>query len=139
MVKTIDMQTIRHLNLFENVTRVNTRFCLKYDNGIIFCVPKSLVLKAVGRDGENIRKISMITKRRVKIIAKPRGIEDVKYFIGSVISPITFKNIDVRGNEIIITAGGIQNKAALLGRNKQRFLDLQRVVRDFFEKELRIV
>ena len=31
MVKTIDMQEMRYLNLFEQITRVRTRFCFKYN------------------------------------------------------------------------------------------------------------
>jgi hypothetical protein len=40
MVKTLDMQDIRHLNLFNQITKINTRYCFEYNETLIFCVPK---------------------------------------------------------------------------------------------------
>lgn len=138
MVNTIDMQDIRHLNLFERITQIRTRFCFKYNETIIFCVPKKLISKAVGENGKNVRKMNEILGRRIKIIANPNGIEDSGIFISSVVSPVTFKGIEIKNNELIITAGN-QSKAALIGRNRRRLIELQKIVKDFFDKELRIV
>lgn len=138
MINTIDMQDMRHINLFEKVTKISTRFCFNYNENIIFCVPKKLVPKAVGDNGKNVRQLGEILRRRIKIVSAPRGIEDAKIFFESVVSPTTFKDLEVRGNEIIINAGS-QNKAALIGRNRRRLLELQKIARDFFGKDLRIV
>jgi transcription antitermination factor NusA-like protein len=138
MVNTIDMQDLRHLNLFVKVTRVPTRFCFSYNNALIFCVPKNKVSQSIGKNAENIRKIGGIIKRRVKVIQKPEGIEDAKWFIEKIVSPVEFKDLEVKGNEMILTAGQ-QSKAALLGRNKRRLLEMQGIVKDYFGKEFRIV
>ena len=138
MVNTIDMQDMRHINLFERVTKISTRFCFSYNENIVFCVPRKLVSKAVGDNGKNVKQLGEILRRRIKIVSAPRGIEDVRYFFESVISPTTFKDLEVKNNEIIINAGS-QNKAALIGRNRRRLLELQKIARDFFGKELRIV
>mgnify|MGYP001602893018 FL=1 len=138
MVNTIDMQDMRHLNLFEKITRIRTRFCFKYNENIIFCVPKNFVSKAVGEGGKNVKKLGEILRRRIKIITAPNGIEDARVFFESVVSPTTFKELEVKGNEIIITAGS-QSKAALIGRNKRRILELQKIAQDFFGKELKVV
>jgi len=138
MGSTIDMQGIRHLNLFEKITRIRTRFCFKYNENIIFCVPKQLVFRAVGEQGKNVRKLGEILRKRIKIISSPSGIEDAKTFFAAVVNPTTFKDLEVKENEIIINAGS-QSKAALIGRNKRRLLELQQIANDFFSKELRIV
>ena len=44
----------------------------------------------------------------------------------------------MNSREIVITAGGTQNKAALLGRNKQRLLEMQNIVKGFFGKDYRV-
>ena len=132
------MQGMRHLNLFERVTRIRTRFCFKYNENIIFCVPKQLVFKAVGEQGKNVRKLGEILRKRIKIVNSPLGIEDAKTFFGAVVSPTTFKDLNFNDDEIIITAGS-QSKAALIGRNKRRLLELQNIASDFFGKELRII
>ncbi len=149
------MQDMRYLNLFGRVTQVNTRFCFKYNEGLVFCVPKPMIFKAVGKGASNIRKLNEILGKKIKIIASPRGIEDAKSFIESIVKPVTFKGLEVKDNtqtgipkegtrtsneasEIVLTAG-MQSKAALIGRNKRRLLEMQKIVHDFFGKEFRII
>lgn len=138
MIKTINMQDMRHLNLFSRITRVNTRFCFEYNNAIIFCVPRAMVSRAIGEKGKNIRELSYILRKRIKVIPQPRGIGDAKQFIENIVRPIIFKGLEVDNNEMIINAGGTQSKAMLLGRNKRRLLEMQDIVKDFFGKELRV-
>jgi len=138
MVSTIDMQDMRYLNLFGKITRVSTRYCFKYNQALVFCVPKKLISKALGKNAENARQMSKILNKRIKIIAIPRDIKDAKVFISSIVSPVTFKALEIAPEEIILTAGN-QSKAALIGRNKRRFLEMQKIVKDFFKKEFRIV
>ena len=138
MVSTIDMQDMRYLNLFGKITRVSTRYCFKYNQALVFCVPKKLISKALGKNAENARQMSKILGKRIKIIAVPRDIKDAKAFISAIVSPVTFRELEVTPDEIVLTAGS-QSKAALIGRNKRRFIEMQKIVRDFFKKEFRIV
>lgn len=138
MVNVIDRKDIRYLNLFSNVTRIPTKYCFEYNNVIIFCVPRKLLRKAVGEDAKNLRKISEIIRKRVKVVAIPESVEDARGFIEAVISPFTFRDFEISGNEIIVTGGGSQNKAALIGRNKKRLQEMQEIIRDFFKKDFRI-
>jgi len=110
--------------LFEKITRVNTRFCLKYNETIIFCVPKHLV--------------SMVLRKKIKIIPTPQGIQHARKFIEIIANPVTFKDLEIKDDEIILTAGS-QSKAALIGRNKRRLLEMQKIVKEFFGKEFRII
>lgn len=126
------------MNLFGKVTRVSTRFCFKYNEFVIFCVPRALLSKAIGEGGKNIRHISEIIRKRVKIIPRPNGIKDIKSFIEAIVKPVTFKDLEVKDNEVILTAGS-QSKAALIGRNKRRLLEMQKIVRDYFGKEFKII
>jgi hypothetical protein len=139
MTSTINMQDMRYLNLFGKVTRVDTRFCFFYNDTIYFCVPKPLLSRAVGQNGRNVKEISTILGKKIKIIPIPAGIQHAKPFIETIIFPVTFKNLEVSDKEIIITAGNMQNKAALIGRNKVRLVEMQKIVHDFFGKEFRII
>ena len=51
-------------------------------------------------------------------------------------TPVT--QADLAANEIILNAG-MQSKAALIGRNKRRLLEMQKIVHDFFGMEFRII
>lgn len=138
MVNTIDMQDIRQLNLFERMTNVRTRFCFHYNDAIFFCVPRRLIRKAVGENGDNVKNISRIIKKKVKIIPMPDGIKDAKRFIESIVSPVTFKDFQIANDEIVISANR-QSKAALIGRNRRRFNEMQKILKNFFGKDLKIV
>ncbi|OYT36855.1 hypothetical protein B6U91_00200 [Candidatus Pacearchaeota archaeon ex4484_71] len=138
MANTIDMQGMRYINLFSKITRVNTRYFFKYNDMLVFGVPKPLLSKSLGKNSENLRKISGILKKRIRVVPLPRGIEDAEKFIKAIISPLDFKEIEIKDDEIIVTAGGA-NKAALLGRNKRRLSEMQEIVRNFFKKNFRII
>jgi len=137
MVNTINMQDMRYLNLFEKIMRVRTRFCFRYNEAIVFCVPKTLMAKAIGEKGKNIKKMREILGKKIKVVVVPNEINDVEIFIKSVVSPVTFRNIEIKDNEIIVAGGS--NKAALIGRNKRRLLEMQKIVKDFFGKDFRVV
>lgn len=137
MMSILDMQDIRYLNLFGKITKIRTRFCFKYNETMFFCVPKNLLSKCIGENGRNVRQISEILRKKIKIIPIPLGIQHIKQFIEIIVSPVTFKGLEVKGNEIILTAGS-QSKAALIGRNKRRFLEMQKIIKSFFGKEFRI-
>ena len=138
MESTINMQDMRYLNLFEKLTRVQTRFCFKYNEFIIFCVPKNLVSSAIGPNGANVKRMAEILGRKIKVIPAPGGIYHAKQFIEAIVSPVRFKDINITDNEIILNAGS-QSKAALIGRNKRRFLEMQKIVSDYFGKDFRII
>ncbi len=139
MVRTINRDDIRHLNLFNKITHVNTRFCFPYNNSIIFCVPRGQLSRALGEEGKNIYELKRLLGKRIKVIPQPLGIQDAKQFIINIVRPVTFKGMEIHDKEIVITAGGMQNKAMLLGRNKQRLLEMQEIVKDFFGKDLMII
>jgi transcription antitermination factor NusA-like protein len=138
MVSTINMQDIRHLNLFAKITRIRTRYCFTYNDTLMFCVPRSKISQALGKNNENLKKISLIVKKRIRVIPLPKSIEDAKIFISAIIAPVTFKEMEIVEDEIIVT-GGPQNKAALLGRNKRRLGEMQRIVRDFFKLGYKVI
>jgi len=139
MESTIDMKDLRYLNLFTKITKIQTRYIFSYNETIYFCVPKNMISRALGRDFENLRRMSDIIRRRVKVIPVPLGIVHAKDFIRTIVEPATFKDLEITATEIVITAGNKQNKATLLGRNKKRLSEMQKIVRSFFNREYRVV
>jgi transcription antitermination factor NusA-like protein len=137
MVSSLDMQHMRYINLFEKVTKVSTRFCFKYNETIFFCVPKILVSKSIGDRGDNVRTLSQILNKKIKIIIAPRDIHDAREFIQAIVDPVKFKSIEINDNEIVL-GGSTQSKAALIGRNKRRLLEMQKVIGDFFQRDFRV-
>jgi transcription antitermination factor NusA-like protein len=95
-------------------------------------------MRAVGENARNLKKMNEIIRKRIRVIPLPRGIQDAKVFIENIVSPVTFKDLEITDKEIILNAGGTQNKAALIGRDKKRLIEMQKIVNDYFGKEFRI-
>jgi len=95
-------------------------------------------MKAVGENAKNLKRMNEIIRKRIRVIPLPRGIQDAKVFIENIVSPVTFKDLEITDKEIILNAGGTQNKAALIGRDKKRLIEMQKIVNDYFGKEFRI-
>jgi transcription antitermination factor NusA-like protein len=97
------------------------------------------ISRAIGEAGRNIHELRRILGKKVRVIPRPQGLQDAKQFIENIVKPVAFKNLEINNDEIIITAGGMQSKAALIGKNKRRFLEMQKIIKNFFGKEFRII
>lgn len=137
-MSTIDIQTIRYINLLDSASKVKTRKCFNYNNTIIFAVPADLVSRAIGPNAINVHRIQDQLGKRVRIIKESTGSEDAERFVADVVSPIRFKSLELKDGTFILTAG-MQSKAALLGRNKRRLIELAQIVKDNFGADLKIV
>ena len=138
MTRTLDMKFIRYLNLFEKVTKVRTQHCFFYNSTIIFLVNKHEIPKAIGEGGKNIKKLSQILEKKVKIIQIPRVPEGIEKFILEIVYPVKFKGIEINNNCVTISAG-MQSRAALIGRNKTRLSEMKEILEHYFgTKELKI-
>lgn len=139
--RTLDISLIRYLNLFEKIAQVRTDSCFTFNNIMFFAVPKNLIYRAVGEKGKNIKKLSEILGKRIKVIGMPdqNNLQDINQFILDIINPIQPKNIETTEKEIIVTAGNKISKASLIGRNKQKLKELEKIAKDWFGKEFKII
>src|SRR3989338_2025507 len=123
MIRTLDMNFIRYLNLFEKITKVRAQHCFRYNLTIVFLVPKELMSKTLGEGGRNVKRLSEILEKKVKVIAVPFGRGDIVKFITAIVYPVKFKGVEIRDNCAIISAG-LQSRASLIGRNKTRLFEM---------------
>jgi len=133
MAGTIDMQLMRYINLFARTTRVQTTKVFVYNNQIVFAVPRAKVSLAIGRDAVNIKKLSEILRKRIRVVAMPAVDDDegIKKFVGDVVAPIEFNGVEIVNGGVVINAGR-QSKAALIGRGRVREAELGGVLKNFF-------
>ncbi len=136
-MKTLDMNDMRQLNLFERITKVRTMVYFNYNKTLFFCVPRNLLKKALGEDKKNVKKIHQILGKKIRIIAKPRGTKEIKSFIKTIVTPIKIDEIKIEDNLIKVKADK-QNRALLIGRDKVRLNEMKRIIRDFFGKEFEV-
>jgi len=145
MTKTIDMQLMRYINLFERISRVSTTNCFVYNNTIYFAVPKKLVMSAVGKNGENVKRIAETLGRKIKIVSMPNELSmqndlfnSIKNFLVEVVSPIEFTGFDFVDGMVSIS-GDRESKAILIGRDRTREKELAEILKiTFGVKEFKI-
>jgi len=130
MSNTIDMQIMRYINLFESVSGVSTTNCFVYNNIVFFAVPKAMIFRAIGKNGENVKKIGEVFRKKIKVI-EVREMKDARKFVEDVVEPVSFTNFEIRNNNAILNAGK-QSKAALIGRNRTREQELEDILKRFF-------
>lgn len=135
---TIGMKDMRYLNLFRKITKIDTNSYFEYNNILFFCVDRKSLYKALGKDSENLKKLSKIIGKRIRVIPTPKSVEDAKDFIKRIISPLKFQEIEINNNEIILTADK-KDKSLLFGRNKKRFLEMKNIIKEFFNKDFKII
>jgi NusA-like KH domain protein len=133
MAKTIDMQLMRYINLFEKLSNVSTTNCFVYNNTIIFAVPRNKLSKAIGKSGVNMKRLSATFRKKVKTIEMPEEDTDnqIEKFVSDVVSPVEFSKMEFEDGGAVIKAGR-QSKAALIGRNKARVEELEEILKRFF-------
>jgi transcription antitermination factor NusA-like protein len=135
----LDLRTIRYINLLDNTARVKTKKCFIYNNAIIFAVPGPMISKAIGPHARNIKHIQEKLGKRIRVIKEASGVEDSERLVRDIVAPINFKSLEVRNGVLVLTAGGIQSKAALIGRNRRREDELKQILKDTFGMDLKIV
>src|SRR3989344_5513037 len=135
----IDMKTMRYINLLDKISHVKTSKCFIHNNSIFFVVNRRDVSKAIGPGAVNVRKIQEKTDRKIKIIEEIDNIKYIKNFIEDIISPVRIKSIDIKDNLVVITAGSNQNKATIIGRDRRREEELNKVIHDYFNMNIKII
>jgi NusA-like KH domain protein len=137
---TINMQTMRYINLLKSITRVNANKCFTYNNIIFFAVPSRLLSRAIGPAGKNIKIIGEKLGKKIRIIGDNEdNLKSIENFIESIVSPVEFVSLEYRDDSFILTAGSRTKAATLIGRNKKRLDELKKIIEDYFRKDIKIV
>lgn len=106
---------------------------------LVFIVAQFAVDQAIGRENTNLKRISEVIGKRVRIIAEPKSRKDIERFIKILVSPVEFQSLEVKDDEVIITAG-MENKAMLIGRQRAREQELKEILAQYFQiKNVRIL
>ena len=82
--------------------------------------------------------MSEIIQKKIKVVAVPNGISDAEKFISTIVYPAQIKSVELNENYLIINSSP-QNKAMLIGRNKKRFDEIRKIVKNYFGKDVKIV
>jgi transcription antitermination factor NusA-like protein len=111
---------------------------------IVFVIPGFAVEQAIGRDNANLKNLSGILAKRIRVLAEPQSEQDIAKFVSVLVSPAKFDRIDVingeSGKEVAITTNDRESKAMLIGRDRIREKELKEILEQYFKvKTVRIL
>lgn len=150
MNRTIDMQLMRYINIFSRISHVSTSNCFVYNNTIYMAVPKSMMTKAIGPNGANVKEMSNVLRRKIRVVGLPskefletaddnQKAKVLKEFITEIVSPVEITSFDFKDNSIFIS-GDRESKAILIGRDRSKEKQLAEILQtDFGIKEFKII
>ncbi len=140
MAKVIDMQQMRYINLFSKISGVEPKSSFLYNGQLVFLVPFKSVSKAIGKDAINAKKIGIIVGKKIKIIANPDKKDETQIikFVMNLIEPIEINKVEIKDSDILISASRM-SKANLIGRNRLKEKQLNKIFKDFLDMNLKFM
>jgi len=132
----LDPDAVGISSLFERITGVKVKDCFQDSDMLYFIVAPGTIGKAVGKGGENIKKIQLKMDKRVKVIEYR---DDIIHFVRSVIYPITAEEIVQEDNTVFIRDSHKKTKSLLIGRDGKNLQIINRAVKRFFNVDVKVM
>jgi len=138
MVKqTYDVELIKTINLFENVTRARVKDALYMKELLTFIVFEGDMFKALGKNLENLKKIESMLKRKIKIVEFN---SDMIKFITNLLYPYKVESINVDGKIVTIHDEDTKTKGLIIGAKAQNLRQYESIVKKYFDiEEIKVV
>ena len=116
-MQTFDTETIRLINLFENVTGAPVKDCLvdSATNTIYFIVDQGKVGIAIGKNGNSVKKAERITGKSIKLFEFSK---DIVLFVKNLIPQVSEVKIRSEdGKSVVEIKVEKKSKALVIGRD----------------------
>ena len=133
---TYDINLMKFMTLFENITRANLKDCFELGDKLVFVVQPAQIGKAIGKNASNIKRLEDKFKRKIRIIEfNP----DVSKFVKNAIFPIRGE-VNVEGEIVKIKSPDSKARGLLIGRSAQNLRTTEKIVQRFFKeiKEIKV-
>lgn len=127
-----NLDTIKFISFFENLTRVKVKDCFDNDGKLTFVVSEESIGKAIGKNSCNIRKIESLTKKRIKVVGYNEILEK---FVKNAIFPLKIVNYEFDEETKIVTLTAIDSKTRgyLIGRSASNLRNYETIVKRYFD------
>ena len=128
----LNSNLIQFMSIFQSVTRVSVRDCLEALDKIIFIVNENTISRAIGKNGENVKKLERLLNRKIKIVEfNP----EVTRFVQKLIYPYKAKEINQEEGIITIVPEDTRARGMIIGRNAATLRVYEDIVKRYFQVE----
>lgn len=129
----LDKDLIQKINLFERLTKARVKEVFN-SNGLLIVVNIGDIGKAVGKNGEHIKKYSHMINEKVKVVEFN---SNPIIFLKNMVMPLKLDNVEKDDGFINISAD-TKTKALLIGRNQKNLEGYNKILKKYFNKEMKI-
>jgi len=133
-VRSFNSEIIGYINVFESITKTNVKDCY-VDKHLVFIVEQGEIGKAIGKNGSNVKRVSNLFKKSVKIVEFNKNVEE---FVKNLILPIKSKAYKEGEGVVVLELGSVANRASVLGKNRRNIKELNEIVKKYFNVEVKI-
>src|SRR3989344_723324 len=132
----LTLDSINNINLFENLTGARVKDCFDDEGKIVFLVEEGSIKKAIGKEGSNIKRVSNIMKKDIKVVGFS---DDVCKFVRNLIYPNKADDIKLEDKTVKIMVEDMNIKGRIFGRSKENFKKINSIVKKYFDVEVQVV
>ncbi len=132
----IDLESMRLINMFENITRAHVKDMFTFKDRLTFLVGEGEVGKAIGKNRVNLLKLEKLLKQRIRIVEFH---PDKLKFIISLLYPLKVMEIDEEDGVVTIKGPDTKTKGLMIGSRAQNLRATEEIVRRYFDcKEIKV-
>ena len=137
-LKTVyDMDMIKIINMFEQVTHARVKEAFYMKDVLTFIVFEGDKFKALGKNLSNLHRIEQMLSKKVKIVEFD---SDIIKFITNLIYPYRVEIIVKNDKIVTITDPDTKTKGLLIGAKAQNLRLYEGVVKKYFEiEEIKVI
>ncbi|MCK4714008.1 MAG: NusA-like transcription termination signal-binding factor [Candidatus Aenigmarchaeota archaeon] len=127
---TIKLQTqnIRDIGVFERVTNVHVKDCIRDENCVYFMIETGKSGLAIGKNGAVIKNVSRVLGKTVKIF---EFAQDAETMVKNMIP--TAKNVEVGNGSVTVTLPN-SDRSVVIGRGGRNI----KVMKEFLSRHFKI-
>ena len=123
-----DTSIMKYFSIFENTTKVLAKDCFSANGTLIFSVEKGHAKIAVGKNGANIKKLSSMLNKEIKVIEFSK---DIKELTKNAIFPLRVRSIEIEEGTINISLKSSRDRRILLDNNQKKLKLIEEILKRY--------
>ena len=133
----LNQETMGLSLLMEKITKAKVKDCFTDEEGtIFFVVAPGDIGKAIGKGASNIKRLQQELQRKIRVIEYS---DDLVEFIKNIIYPLRVQSITEEQDVIVIKEANKKAKSLLIGRQGRNLKLINRAVKRFFNREVKVI
>jgi N utilization substance protein A len=138
-MKTVyDVELLKLMKLFEDLTRARVKDCFHNKEKLVFVVQEGELMKALGKDRANLKRLEEKLNRNIKIVEfNP----DLLIFIKNLMYPLRFLEISNDDGIVTIKGPDTKTKGLMIGARAQNLRNYEEITKKYFDnlKEIKVI